>query len=188
MRKRTSIVLLLGATTLWAAGCGGLGPISDDMEIQRTGPDLAGARLQSGMYAVSNIVKATDGCGLTLESGFGPVMVTNTGELLTIGNACNATSSNLTCKPSGYLEGSGMYTDPSHATLTFDTTATLPDGCTYNKRVTTQATFTGMNQLHADYTDVEDNYDPVMCNAAVDPIPMTQPCTSEYTFDLNLRP
>ncbi|HWE27127.1 MAG TPA: hypothetical protein VHB97_03950, partial [Polyangia bacterium] len=108
MLNRTLLALWLGVLVL--PGCGGDDTTSvttDDLST--TGADLAGAHLQSGMYAVSNIVKVSDGCGLGLESGFGPVLVTNTQSMLSIGNACMTTGTIPTCNPAGYLEGTGAY-------------------------------------------------------------------------------
>ena len=172
---------------LWFAvlllpGCGG-----DDTTIVETGdmtavgPDLAGARLMGGMYTVSNIKKISDGCNLGLESGFGPVLVTNTGTMLSVGNACNTTGTIPTCNPAGYLEGTGAYTSSTMATLTLNTMVTLADSCTYTKMVTSIATFTGQNKLSMDFTDNESGYS-TMCTASDKG--STDPCTSHYTFDL----
>lgn len=181
MFNRTLIAFSLVA--LAAAGCGG----ADDTttitteDMATAGADLSGAHLQSGMYTVSNIMKVSDGCNLGLEAGFGPVLVTNTGTMLSVGNACNMTGTIPTCNPSGYLEGTGTYTDSTHATLTLNTMVTLADGCTYTKMVTSMATFTGMNKLSLDFTDNESGYG-TMCVAADKGA--TDPCTSHYTFDL----
>jgi hypothetical protein len=178
-------LIAFSVVALAAIGCGGTGGddtttvTTDDMAA--AGPDLAGAHLQSGMYTVSKIVKVSDGCNLGLESGFGPVLVTNTGTMLSVGNACNMTGTIPTCNPAGYLEGTGTYTDSSHATLTLNTMVTLADSCTYTKMVTSKATFTGMNKLSLDFTDTESGYS-AMCT--VDEKGTTDPCTSEYTFDL----
>lgn len=181
-----SLIAISVFALVGAVGCGGTDLGGDDFGTNE-GPDLAGAHLQSGTYTVSNIVKKSDGCGLMLEGAgnFPSTQVTNTQTMLSIGSQCTPTQgpSGLTCNPGGYLEGTGPYTTSSTATLTFNTTATLPDGCTYMKMVTTNVTFTGMNHLSVDYTDTESSY-AASCPAADQPA--MDPCTSEYTFDLTM--
>lgn len=182
MFTRSLIALWLGVMVM--PGCGGDDTTiveTGDMTVVNTGADLAGARLMSGMYTVSNIVKKSDGCNLGLESGFGPVLVTNTGTMLSVGNACNMTGTVPTCNPAGYLEGTGAYTSSTMATLTLNTTVTLADGCMYTKMVTSNATFTGANKLSIDFTDNESGYN-ASCTAGDKG--STDPCTSHYTFDL----
>lgn len=179
MFNRTLIAFSLVA--LAAAGCGG----ADDTTTITTGdmaaggPDLAGAKLQSGTYMASNIVKVSDGCGLMLEvaGNFTSTTVSNTGTMLSIGGLCSAAFTS--CNPDGTLEGTGGYTTTTTATLTF-TSAINDSGCMYTKSVTTDVTFTGMNSLHVDYKDSESNQ--TGCTA---PLP-TSACMSEYTFDLKM--
>ena len=182
MLTRSLVALWFVALVL--PGCGGDDTTATSADMTMLGADLAGAHLQSGMYTVSNIMKVSDGCGLMLEGAgnFTSTLVTNTGTMLSIGNACSPMTTAPMCSSSVYLEGSGTYTDATHATLTMSTTVTLPDMCTYMKMVTTMATFTGMNKLSVDFTDVESNYSATKCTS--DMPPMTPPCTSHYTFDL----
>ena len=185
-----SLVALWFAVLL-APGCGG-----DDTTIVETGDmtvlgaDLAGAHLQPGTYNVTNIMKISDGCGLAFEGDTTttpvtpPLMtlqVTNTGTMLSLGNKFDSTTTPA-WSPAGYSAGTGTYTDATHATLTSMATVTLPDTCTFTTMRTTNATFTGMNKLSVDFTDVESSYDATKC--ANDMPPMTPPCTSHYTFDL----
>jgi hypothetical protein len=176
---------------LLAAGCGGgddtTTTTTNDLAIS-TGADLAGARLQAGTYNVTNLVMVADGCGLVFEGDaannidpLATLQVTNTGTMLSLGNKFDSTS-DPKWSPAGYSGGTGVYTDATHATLTTQATATLADGCTYDLTRTSTATFTGMNMLSVDFTDVETNYDAATC--AADMPPMTPPCTSHYTFDL----
>jgi len=174
-------LIAFSLVALAAAGCGG----ADDTttitteDMATAGPDLAGAHLQSGTYLASNIVKVSDGCGLMLEGAgnFTQTTVSNTGTMLSIGGLCSAAFTS--CNPDGTLEGTGAYTSSTMATLTF-TSAINDSGCMYTKSVTTNVTFTGMNQLHVDFTDSESNQ--TGCTA---PLP-TSACTSEYTFDLKM--
>ena len=180
MINRTLIAFSLVA--LAAAGCGGgddtTTTTTDDMATN-SGPDLAGAHLQSGTYMASNIVKVSDGCGLMLEGAgnFTMTTVSNTQSMLSIGGLCSAAYTS--CNPDGTLEGTGPYTTSTTATLTFSS-AIDDSGCMYDKSVTTKVTFTGMNALHVDFTDNETNQ--TGCTA---PLP-TSACTSEYTFDLSM--
>jgi hypothetical protein len=182
---------IIGIFALALAGCGGTDMTTPDLAGMQTGPDLAGAHLQSGTYNVSNLTKVSDGCGLMLEGpgNFTMTQVINTGmttttpAMLSIGNKCSSDTT-ITCNPDGYNEGTGTYTTSSTATLTFNSTITYNnDGCNYSKMVTTNITFVGMNMLQVDYKDVENNY--TNCNPQNDPVPTSQPCTSEYTFNLS---
>jgi hypothetical protein len=185
MFNRTLLALWVGV--LMMPGCGGdATTIVETGDMTVLGADLAGAHLMAGTYTVSNIVKKSDGCGLIFEGdAMNPALATlplaNTGTMLSIGNMYGA-STTPQFNPPGYSAGTGPYTDSTHATLTLNTTETLPDTCFFTKMVTTVATFTGNNKLSVDYTDVESNYDATKC--ASDMPPMTPPCTSHYTFDL----
>lgn len=163
-----------------AAGCGGT-----DMTTA-TGPDLAGAHLQSGAYNVSNIVKISDGCGLVFEGdaaqqipALATLQLTNTGTVLSLGKMYDSTT-DPKWNPPGYAGGTGGYTDSSHATLSVTTTATLADGCTYSLTRQTMATFTGQNMMSIDFTDNESNQ--TGCTVANGE--STMACTSHYTFNL----
>jgi hypothetical protein len=184
-------LIAFSIVALAAVGCGG----GDDTTTVTTGDmataggaDLAGAHLQSGTYNVSNIVKISDGCGLVFEgdaaNNIMPLMtlqLANTGTMLSLGNKFDSTTTPQ-WNPAGYSAGTGTYTDATHATLTSMATVTLPDMCTFTTMRTTMATFTGMNMMSIDFTDVESNYDATKC--ASDMPPMTPPCTSHYTFNL----
>ncbi len=178
MFSRTLIAFSFVA--LVVAGCGGDDTTSvTTQDLSTTGPDLAGAHLQSGTYMASNIVKVSDGCNLMLEvaGNFTSTTVSNTQTMLSIGGLCSAAFTS--CTPDGTLEGTGPYTTPTTATLTFSS-AINDSGCMYMKSVTTNVTFTGMNALHVDFKDSESNQSG--CTA---PLP-TSACTSEYTFDLKM--
>ena len=190
MINRTLIALWV--VTLAAAGCGGgddtTTTTTEDMATS-SGPDLAGAHLQAGTYNVSNLVKISDGCGLVFEGipndpntpPLTTLQLLNTGTVLSLGTKFDSMSMPA-WNPAGYSAGTGGYTDATHAKLTTTATVTLSDGCTYQTDRTSLATFTGMNMMSIDFTDVESNYDATLC--ANDMPPMTPPCTSHYTFDL----
>ena len=181
-------LLGLSVLALTAVGCGGDDTTTtgtDDLSTVSTGADLFGAKLQSGTYNVSSIVKVSDGCGLVFEGDANDdplktLAVVNTGGNLSLGTMFGAASDPV-WSPPGYSAGTGPYTDASHATLSAMATVTLPDGCSYSTTRTTQATFTGTNMLSVDFTDSESGQSSGCTAANGD---NTAACTSEYTFNL----
>lgn len=184
--NRSLIALSLFAL-VGAVGCGGTDLGTDDFGTTE-GPDLAGAHLMAGTYNVSNIVKVTDACGLVFEGDAAnqidplkTLQLLNTGTMLSLGNMYGPTT-DPKYNPAGYSAGTGPYTTTTMATLTTQTQVTLADGCTYAMTRTSNATFTGNNQMSVDFTDVETGH--TGCTVANgEP---TMDCTSHYTFDLKM--
>jgi hypothetical protein len=171
-----------GDTTDGGAGSGGSG--GGGGSGGSAGNDLAGAHLQSGTYTVSNVVKVSDDCKLTLEDGtFTSTQVVNTQTALSIGKKYDNTTDPI-WNPAGYGLGSGPYTTSSTATLTVSTHSKITDdGCEFDLVRTTNVTFTGNNAVSVDFTDTETNHSAMCTVANGEP---TTNCTSHYTFDLSM--
>jgi len=171
-----------GDTTDGGGGTGGTG--GSGGEGGSGGNDLAGAHLQSGTYAVSNVVKVSDGCLLALEDGtFTSTQVVNTMTALSIGKKYDSTTDPV-WTPEGYGLGSGPYSTSSTATLTVSSHSKITDdGCEFDFMRTTNVTFTGNNAVSVDFTDTETNHNASCTAANMEP---TADCTSHYTFDLSM--
>jgi len=178
------------------AACGGddvdLGDITDPAGGADAGveDDVFGdagsgeARLQSGTYEVSNIVKISDGCNLTLEDGtFETTELLNTGTELAIGRKYDGTTDPI-WDPPGYGLGSGRYTTPTTATLRANARVDIDDGaCEFDTSRTSEVTFIGNDAVRVEYTDEEMNHS-ARCRANGLP---SETCTSSYTFELRRR-
>jgi hypothetical protein len=152
-----------------------------DASTRRDGGDAGRGRLQSGTYAVSNVVRLEDGCNLQLEDGtFTSTELINTGTELSVGRRYDETT-DPAWSPAGYGLGTGPYTTSTTATLTTRAHVTISDGCEFDVVRTSQITFTGENTVGVDYTDQESSQN-ARCRTA-DGLP-TESCTSHYTFDL----
>jgi hypothetical protein len=177
---RKTIFGLTSALALLVAGCGGSGIFGD---MGGPGPDmnLTGQKLQNGQYTVSNVTTVSDGCMIApLATMF---QVTNTGTMLSLGNPYGATSMPV-WSPPGYGLGTGTYTSATTATTSnTGITVTLSDGCTSMRSDTTNFTFTGMNAAMVDWKHTEMGY-AASCAAADKP--PTDPCTSEFTFNIKM--
>jgi hypothetical protein len=146
------------------------------------GGDAGRGRLQSGTYAVSNVVKLEDGCLLKLEDGtFTSTELTNTGTEISVGRRYDATT-DPSWTPAGYGLGKGPYSTATTATLSTSAHVRIAaDGCEFDIARTSQITFIGDNSVAVDYTDQETNQN-ASCKAS-NGVP-TQTCSSHYTFTL----
>jgi len=174
LKKMALTFAALGAVAL--VGCGGgddrTGGGNDDMA-------MAVFKVQSGTYAVSNLVSVEDSCmqGLT-PSNYTTLQVTNDGSgNLSLGDLHTPTGAVPQYNPQAYSQGTGTFSDLYHATTTMTThvTATTDGTCTYDLTRTNTVTVTANNTLNIDFTQARSNV-----ASACDPVNTS--CTSHYTY------
>jgi hypothetical protein len=171
------------ALSLVAVGCGGSGTGVDGGAV---GNDLAGAHFQSGTYTVSNLqVVGMDNCQKGIMNG-AMLPIANTGGMITLGSACNTTTTDPMCSTSGNLEGSGGYNSGTTADVTFMTQETYADGCTYAYTAEAKFTFTGMNQASLELIFNETGIDPTKCTADEGALGGGTSCTSDFTMTVSM--
>lgn len=167
---------------LLVVGCGGDDTGGTD-DAGATGNDLAGARLESGTYNVTNVQKITDECGLDLvnNSGFMTTQVVNTGDMLSIGRKYDSTTE-PSFTPPGYAQGSGVYTTATTASLTVTSHVKYAeDGCEFDTTHNSAVTFVGMNHVTIDFTAVNSNGNKACTDGG-----LPASCSSHFTFELKM--
>lgn len=172
--------LCLFSALILTAGCGGEGDMLDGGALDGGTTDLAGQKLQSGTYDVSDLMVVKNECENVYDS-FKTVPVANTGTELQIGKLFDNTTSPQ-WDPPGYSLGSGTYDTATTATLSVTAKSTDTDtDCTYDLTRTSKVTFTGMNMLSVDFTDNQSNFS-AGCGVSF------KSCTTNITFNLTKQP
>jgi hypothetical protein len=178
LNKMALTFAALGAVAMFG-GCGG----SDDTTTPPGLQDMAMAvfKVQSGTYAVSNIVKNSDSCMQNLTAAnFQTLNVTNDGVgNLSLGDRHTPDGPVPQYDPAAYSQGTGMFTDLYHATTTMSVKVTADSSatCTYDLTRNNTITVTADNTLNMAYMQTQTNHLP-------DCTPVTTDCTSSYTFTL----
>ena len=141
--------------------------------------------LESGLYSVSNPVKISDGCGLTLEDGtFTQLRLENINRTtIALGSPYSATTEPA-WTPAGYALGSGPWLTSRTTTLMAASRVKITQGsttCEFSVQRTTSLVYTGPNTVTIDYTDNE-SAPTAGCASLGGP---SGSCTSRYTFTLS---
>jgi hypothetical protein len=176
LNKMALTVAALGMAAMFG-GCGG----GDDTTA--TNDDMATTvfKVEKGTYAVSNIVKVSDSCMQNLTSAnFTMLNVNNDGSgHLSLGDVHTPTGPVPQYNPEAYSQGTGMFTGLYNATTTMTThvTATSDGLCAYDLTRTNSVTVTADNTLDIAYMQSQTNHLP-------DCQPVTDDCTSQYTYTL----
>jgi len=177
MLNKMALTLVAVGTVAMLGGCGG----SDDTTVTDVDMAMQIFRVQSGTYGVSNIVKVSDSCLQNLTAGnFTTLAVTNDGMgNLSLGDRHTPDGPVPQYDPAAYSQGTGTFSDAYHATTTMSVkfTADVSATCTYNLTRTNTVTVTAENTLNIAYMQSQTNHLP-------DCQPVTEDCTSSYTFTL----
>jgi hypothetical protein len=148
--------------------------------------DLGSYGLQSGDYAVSNIMPRTDGCNKQLSTSTFPTLLVQLGGTAGAGaqimlGTLRGPIDTPSYSPSVYSQGTGTFSDDFHVTtkmathFSYDSTGT----CVFDLSRQNDVTVTGNNQMHLEFVENESNISPG-CRLT------TPNCTSSYAYDLNL--
>ena len=170
------------------AGCGGDDEGGDEGDggardgglIRSDAGDAGSGSLRNGTYEFSNVNPQSDGCELDLEDTDPkpkPLELRNTGTQFSLGKLYTPTTPETKFTPGGYSFGSGGYSTPTTANLSVNAHVDFDgDTCEWDMMRTTSITYTGVDKISVDLTEVRTNITPA-CQLGT-------ACSSKYTFDL----